>query len=759
MMRRVVGGLQIVTLLALLADLVSAGLRSANGGGYSPFFDAWLYNVISMACAVLCLTRPMLVREERAAWTMLGTGLTLYGLGNVYWSAFLRQLAAPPFPSIADFLWLSFYPCAIVGLFLLVRKRVAGFPLTLALDGLIGGLGAAALGAAVVFGPVLATMGGSVSTIATILAYPSGDLLLLAFVIGVFTLLGARGGGDWWLLATGLIVFAVADSLYTIQLATTTDVEGSLLYPAWGVGMFLIAAAACRRPRRAARPDVAGWAVLAIPTTLALTALSLLVYGHFVPLPTLSIVLAAATLLATMARAALTFREVRALADSRRQALTDELTGLANRRSFSERVTVELANRTGSGSAAILLIDLDRFKEINDTLGHHVGDELLQQIGPRLGSALRPDDRLARLGGDEFAAFLKEADLLQAATVAERVAASLVTTFTVGGVALHIDASIGITLFPDHADDTQTLMRNADVAMYRAKRARTGVEIYDPARDGRDRSRLQTVEQLRTAVEEGQLVLHYQPKCSLQSGEVVGVEALLRWNHPTRGLLYPDAFLPLAEETGVMRPLTSAVLRMALHQARVWWDSGMRLSVAVNLSPSDLMDCYLPREVEQVLAEEGLPPQAIEVELTEDVIMMEPVRAREVISDLRRSGVSVSIDDYGTGYSSLAYLRDLPVDTLKLDRSFVSGLTGQVELAAIVRSTVELAHSLNLRLVAEGVERADEWRYLAGIGCDIAQGYLMCRPAAAEAMTAWLMAADHAYLEAARQAGLDASFS
>ena len=743
--RRAVGMLQLATLVALLADLVSAGLRNAGGGAYDPFFDAWLYNAICMACAVLCLARPVLVREERAAWTMLGAGLTLYGLGNVYWSAWLRQLAVPPFPSVSDFLWLAFYPCAVVGLFLLVRARVASFPPALALDALIGGFGAAAL-AALVFGPVLATAEGSIPTIVTLLAYPSGDLLLLALVIGVFTLLGPRNGAAWWLLALGLIVFAVADSLYTVKLATATDVEGSLLYPAWGVGMFLIASAALRRPRRTARPEVAGWAVLAIPTILSSSALGLLVYGHFVSLPTLSVVLAAATLLASMAKAALTFREVRALADSRRQALTDELTGLANRRAFSEHVTAELTNRIVELPAALLLIDLDRFKEVNDTLGHHVGDELLQQIGPRLASSLRPEDRLARLGGDEFAVFLHQADRLQAATAAERVARFLTSSFTVGGVALHVDASIGITLFPDHALDAQTLMRHADVAMYRAKRARSGVEVYDPLKDGRDKFRLQTVEELRSAAELGQLVLHYQPKCSLRTGQVLGLEALARWNHPTRGLLQPDSFLPLAEETGVMRPLTSAVLRMALRQARIWWDAGMRLSVAVNLSPSDLMDCYLPREVEQLLAEEGLPAQALEVELTEDVIMMEPVRAREVISDLRILGVSVSIDDYGTGYSSLAYLRDLPVDTLKLDRSFVSGLTEQIDLAAIVRSTVELSHSLDLRLVAEGVESAEEWGYLARIGCDVAQGYYIRRPADPEEMTAWLLEAHHPHL-------------
>jgi EAL domain-containing protein (putative c-di-GMP-specific phosphodiesterase class I) len=293
-----------------------------------------------------------------------------------------------------------------------------------------------------------------------------------------------------------------------------------------------------------------------------------------------------------------------------------------------------------------------------------------------------------------------------------------------------------VALCPDHAATRTALMRCADVAMYQAKRTRTGHTVYAASEDTHDRARLETIEQLRHALDVGQLVCHFQPKAELSTGRVVGAEALVRWEHPERGLLAPDAFLTLAEQTGLMRPLTTVVLEQALAACRSWRDAGQDLTVAVNLSVSSLVDADLPAQVCALLRRHGLPASALELEITESVLMADPDRAKETVDRLRGLGVAVSVDDYGTGYSSLAYLRQLALDELKLDRTFVSGLGHDDRDVAIVRSTIELAHALGLRLVAEGVETADDWHVLARLGCDLAQGYYLSRPVPTDAFLA-----------------------
>jgi diguanylate cyclase (GGDEF)-like protein len=431
-------------------------------------------------------------------------------------------------------------------------------------------------------------------------------------------------------------------------------------------------------------------------------------------------------------------RDVRGLADTRRHATTDDLTGLANRRHFYERLTAVLANRMPGQTLALLLVDLNRFKEVNDALGHHVGDQLLAQIGPRLACVVRSDDLIGRLGGDEFAVLLTGADVAFAELVAGRITAAFEDPFQLDGTCLHVDASVGITLAPEHATDGDTLLQRADVAMYQAKRANGGWKVYEAHGDPRCRDRLETIEQLRSAMALDQLVVHYQPKVALPSGTPVGVEALVRWNHPERGLLYPDAFVALAEQTGLMRPLTLAVLDMALGQCRAWRDEGLALTMAVNLSTSSLLDTRLYQDVVIALDRWSLSPSVLELEITEDVLMADPIRAQDVIGALRKLGIVVSLDDYGTGFSSLSYLRQLTADELKLDRLFVSDLSSGPAAKAIVRSTADLAHALGLHIVAEGVETKGELDVVTRLGYDLAQGYHLSRPKPGEELTAWL---------------------
>jgi predicted signal transduction protein with EAL and GGDEF domain len=342
------------------------------------------------------------------------------------------------------------------------------------------------------------------------------------------------------------------------------------------------------------------------------------------------------------------------------------------------------------------------------------------------------------MGGDEFAVLLPDADLARAQEVAQRLAAALRDEFVLDGMPLHVDASAGIALCPEHGRDRSLLLARADTAMYAAKRARTGAVVWAPDDTPDPRDRLETLEQLRTALDTEQLVPHYQPKLDLRTGTVVGVEALVRWEHPHRELLLPDVFLPLAEQAGLMRRLALRVLERSLADLREWRRRGHDLSVAVNLSVSNLQDVALPDQVEMLLAAFGVPASALVLEITEDVLMADAARSQQVMAGLRRLGVRLSVDDYGTGYSSLAYLRALPVDELKLDRSFVSHLTTDEKAAAIVRSTLSLSRELGLTMVVEGVEDAAALAALRDWGCDVAQGYHIARPMPADRFVAWL---------------------
>ena len=475
---------------------------------------------------------------------------------------------------------------------------------------------------------------------------------------------------------------------------------------------------------------------LAVPALTTAASLVVLVASNFTHVSPLAVVLAALTLIATAGRTQLAFRQLRRLADLRRQATTDDLTGLPNRRAFYAHVDTQLAEL--DTFKAMLLLDLDKFKEVNDSLGHHVGDQLLIQAGIRLADQLREGDMLARLGGDEFAVLLTDTTREQAVAVAVKLRAALTEPVMLEDIALRTDVSIGVSLVPEHGSDLSVLLRRADIAMYKAKKAREGHRVYTGADDTAGEGRLRTLQELRTAMAEGQMTLHYQPKLDLATGEVRGVEALVRWDHPTRGLLYPDSFLGLVEDSGLMRSLTQLVLQLALDQATIWHALGRPLTVAVNLSASSLVDTDLPEQVGLLLAERRLPASALQLEITEKFLMADRDRARSILTRLRDHGIQIAVDDFGTGYSSLAYLRELPIDELKLDRSFVFPMSDDARAAALVFSTIALAHSLGLRMVAEGVENATALTELARHGCDQAQGYHICRPIPAAELDHWL---------------------
>jgi diguanylate cyclase (GGDEF)-like protein/PAS domain S-box-containing protein len=423
------------------------------------------------------------------------------------------------------------------------------------------------------------------------------------------------------------------------------------------------------------------------------------------------------------------------------QTLHDSLTDLPNRTLLHDRLQQAiLTAQREHRQLALLIMDLNRFKEVNDTFGHHLGDVLLQQVGPRIMAQLRESDTVARLGGDEFAVVLPTADDETGATLAaRRLLKALEEPFVIEDRRFEVGGSIGIAISPQHGADPATLMRRADIAMYVAKRTRSGYAVYSPEDDKHSPGRLSLMGELRDALQGDALVLHYQPQVSLPAGTVTGVEALIRWQHPRHGLMPPDEFLTVAEETGLIVGVSEWALNAALEQSRSW-SGRAELPVAVNLSMQNLQDPNLPALIATLLERHSVRAEALKIEVTETALMADPQRSAEIFAQLRAMGVKISIDDFGSGYSSLAYLKQLPVDELKIDRSFVIGITPSAEEVAIVRSAIEIGHSLGLTVIAEGVETQAAWDILAELGCDMVQGYLVTRPLPARQLGRWLSA-------------------
>ncbi len=417
----------------------------------------------------------------------------------------------------------------------------------------------------------------------------------------------------------------------------------------------------------------------------------------------------------------------------------DDLTGLPNRKTLRFELDNALATYERDGTPfGLMLIDLNDFKRVNDTLGHQVGDRLLVEFATRLSERVRPGDFVARLGGDEFAVIVHSTDEAGGRAVAERVCLSVSHSIEVGALSLEAEASVGIAMCPAHGTDGGTLLRRADVAMYTAKENRTRLEVYSPARDTNSADALALLGELRQAIADDELELHYQPKVATTGGTPIGVEALVRWRHPVRGFVPPDEFIPLAEGSGIMPLLTERVISLALAQIACWRDAGMTVQVAVNIAPTDLTGSELPFVVARGLRHYDLPPGMLQLEITERIVTHAVEAVKRNLAELRSLGVSISLDDFGTGYSSLLRLSSLPVDEIKIDRGFISAMSQGDRAMGIVRALIDLAQALGMRSIAEGVETADELRMLKSLGCDGVQGWHIARPMPADDVTAWL---------------------
>jgi diguanylate cyclase len=720
--------LQLVTGVLVFAYLWSTIFRAHHFT--NTLFDGWIGNLGYGGCAALCAWRALTVRRLRLAWSAIAASLVLFLVGAVLWTTLVQYYRPVPYPSISDAFFLVFYPVAYLGVGLLAIASIPRGSLSIWLDGLIAALGFVTLETAVVLAAISGHNHGSVTTVLTNFAYPVGDLVLVAMVIVVMSMRGWRCGSTWWMLGAGLAIFAFADSVYVLRVTAGTYVTGTPLDSLWLIGTFLVASAAWQ-PQGARPHTVRHHQPAAIPGFFILSSLGLLVYASVYHVLPVARVCAVATMLVGFARMAYAYVQLRTLAETQREARTDDLTGLANRRSFLETLTACLRETSAEQSLAVLMIDLDRFKEINDSLGHNVGDEVLRRLGARLGEEVGSLATVARFGGDEFGLLISPLHDASVATgLADRVCHALRRPLEIAGMTLRVEASIGIIVTTGQGDDAGTLLQKADIAMYQAKRAHLPFEVFSPEANLHTAMRLELMAQLRDAISSGEFILHYQPKLNLASGVVADVEALVRWEHPTRGLLTPYQFLDLVEQSGLMGPLALTVLDRALAQQARWARRGRDVTMAVNFSPINLRDPNVPRYVSEALTRHGVDASRLVIEITEDCLMVDAEQCRRVLDQLHDIGVELSIDDYGTGFSSLAYMRTLPVNELKLDRSLLKDVEHDARAALVVRSSIDLAHSLGLRVVAEGIETADALGLVAGFDCDVAQGFFIGHPVA-----------------------------
>jgi diguanylate cyclase (GGDEF)-like protein len=720
------GGVRLV-LWWLLVFAAGSGMLSVLAGSH-PGTALVCSAAATVPAAGLCA--PGLVdggrrlrRRAALGWSALTLALVLLAVSHAFRGFDL--LMAVHLPG-ADAAQVGAAVAAITAVCLLVRDRMDGPITAMRLDGAIVGLSVAAFASALVLGPVL--------TDGIALLGPLLGLLLLATVAGGLGVLGLDGGRDIGLGMLGILLV-----LCNWWFQTPGESAGTL--SVFALGGVVVAAAATLYRHREVEPvgPAEGRNALLLPGAFTVGTVFLLAATLAVQLPLLTGALALCALAAGVGRAGLALLELRAMTLSQGRAQADELTGLPNRRAFLDRLEEAVTAAGADGELALFVIDLDRFKVVNEALGTAAGNEILRQSAERLTGLLEPAIPVGRLGGDEFGVVLAGGGGDDAAYDAATLLSGVFDApFRIGDTSIRVDVRVGVALRPVHAEDGTGLLRRAEVATGQARSADGHVAVYEPSLDARHGDRLVTVDRLRSAVTRGELLVHYQPQVSLQTGDVVGVEALVRWNHPERGILRPDSFLALVEQAGLMRELTEVVLGVAVRHCRRLWDSGRAIGVTVNLSAANVLDAALPDLITRLLGREGLPSSALRLEITEDTFMADPARATAIFERLRAVGIAVTLDDFGGGNSSLSYLRRIPTDALKLDRSLVNAVAVDDAGYAVVHSLAQLAHALGLTLAASGVEDPVTLERLTAVGCDVAQGYQLAAPMPSEGLVRWL---------------------
>jgi len=673
-----------------------------------------------------------LYRERRLSLLVLLTTVATWSLGSMTVNADSLE-ERTHFPAPGEWLFLLSY-LGLAGFLIIDVARRHRSPARGWLDiAVICGV-SSCLASLLVVTPIRLASGAEGLTLLLALIYPLADLALALVVLGQHLLQARTDTRRTLMMGWAFVLLACADSGFALQVSTPTYDFGSTSNALWGTGWALLVAAACRPEQRVMRaiPKAAGTRLLVTAGALALAVLTIrpddaLAYYTVPP--------AVMTLAAVGARMVLALGDANRAAEAFALSQTDDLTNLPNRRAVRARLNESLNDRQPLG---LMLLDLDGFKDINDTLGHHAGDSVLKFVGYRMQQSLGSDAMVARLGGDEFAILLETDDQIELVETAHRVLRELADPVVVDGIEIGPAGSIGITVVADADTDSGEVLRRADVAMYQAKSSQAGAAVYDAHLDEFSRSRLELSEELRKGIAEGQIEVWYQPQLDPATMRVSALEALVRWRHPAQGVLSPVAFLPVARRAGLMGLLSDDVAWQAVRDLQRLLAAGLDLRVAINCAPPELLSqSFLPR-LYSALQEWDVPPDHLVLEVTEDSFLADPQRTRDVLLELREHGIQVSIDDYGTGFSSLAYLRDLPVQELKIDRSLVRDVPTDDRSRLIVSSTIQLAHALDMRTVAEGVEDTTNLAQLVEMGVDIVQGYEIARPMPAAAVEPWL---------------------
>ncbi|MGO8938726.1 MAG: diguanylate cyclase domain-containing protein [Mycobacterium sp.] len=727
----------VVLAIGVIAFTASSVLKVSAG---RVFFDEFLYPALNLLAAGLIVVRAYRVTAERLAWTLIAAGMTCSAMGDVIYALWVSDGQSP---SAADPAYLAYYPLVYAGLLLLLRARLKRASLLVQLDSLVCALTMAAVAAALAAGPIHTAATRAPATVLVGILYPWGDLVLLALAAGMLPIRGWRNEFRWILLVAGFVLFAAADTAYLFETSANSYRVGTLLDACWPASSLLVAMASWAPSSSVVPLPKGGLGPYVKSVACAVVALAVAILGHDSRLAT---TFAALSLIAIAARFSVTFRDVSMLAESHKHAMTDELTGLPNRRSLATALTAASASESLGPSLtrtrsrrALLLLNLYEFQEINVSVGRHFGDELLRHIADRLSNSVRREDLLARTGDNEFAILTAEGtDLIAARAQAGRLLEALSEPFALDPITVQVDARIAIALCPGHCDHPQELLNRAETAIPHAKSAKSKIVVYDSAFELCHENDPNLTEELRNALLDGdELTCHYQPKINASDESVHSVEALLRWHHPSRGLLLPEEILPAAERAGLMRKLANRTINLALEQIQSWREQGIAETVAVNLSATNLLDLDLVGTIERLLRTHGLPADALIIEITESALV-DSVRSRNTVAALQQLGVRISLDDYGTGWSSLARLQDVSVDELKLDRIFVARLAQDPRSVAIVRSTVALAQSLGADLVAEGVEDEVTLCALRRYGCTITQGFVHSPPLPPNDLQHWI---------------------
>jgi diguanylate cyclase (GGDEF)-like protein len=670
-------------------------------------------------------------RSRRGPLAVLLAAILLWSAGGLA-VAVIGVDGIPEFPVVAKVLVLLAYLSFTV--FVLVDVGVGRqSSLAASMEALVVFAGTASLSTGVLLLPLPSTDLGGGAVLA--LLVPLLDVMLVMLVLSQVALRVRPSLRGALPLSIGFALFMIGDTHFVANLSAGSQTHGMFYTGVRIIGFALVAGSACRpAAQRIPHATRIGSIIFAAATAIAVAALAARPSGALAPYVVVPAVL---TLAGAAGRLILALHEARRAVEALARSHIDDITGLPNRRALRARLDKSLA---GGTNVALIVLDLDGFKDINDTLGHTAGDHVLEKVGTRIREAVPGAASVARLGGDEFGILAPRGTSLMMMDIAQDVLHTLSQPLHVDGIDVALSASVGIVdWYEDESVDSNELVRRAEVAMYRAKHARSGVSLYDPFHDDYSKTKLRISEELRRGIPNGELEVWYQPQIDASTLRPCALEALVRWRHPTDGLLGPVAFLPAARRAGLMPMLSQEVVRLAVQDVARWHAAGLRLRVAINCAPPELLSGVFVPRLHKAMSNANLPSNAIVLEVTEESFIAEPERAREILQEVRERGIQISIDDYGTGFSSLAYLRDLPVDELKLDRTFVSPIGSDARSRMIVASTVQMARALGMRTVAEGVEDAATAADLIAMGVGALQGYHISRPIPASEVVDWIV--------------------